>query len=249
MDFFVLLSSVAGIFGNGGQANYAAGNTYQDALAVYRSSQGESAVSLDIGYVVEDGIEAKSKASLDRLSILKMRTTSLAEIIAMLDYYCQPGLSPTTTQSQVISGLGLPADIKAKGIEVPQVLHKPLFRHLFQAESSHTPVKASAVRQQKTISSAFLGANSLSESGKIIADALKEKLCRVLGLNIEHVELEHSLVSYGVDSLVGLEIKNWLGKELDVDIEVFEILGGATILDIGGMAAAKSTLRPKEWSV
>ncbi|THC88924.1 hypothetical protein EYZ11_011625 [Aspergillus tanneri] len=36
LDFFILLSSAAGIVGNSGQANYAAGCTFQDALARYR---------------------------------------------------------------------------------------------------------------------------------------------------------------------------------------------------------------------
>ncbi|KAJ4300071.1 hypothetical protein N0V90_005320 [Kalmusia sp. IMI 367209] len=247
MDFFVLLSSVAGIFGNGGQANYASGNTYEDALAGYRASQGERAVSLDIGYVLEDGFEAKSKASLDRINtVLKLRPSSLTEITAMLDYYCQPGLLSTPTQSQVITGLELPADIRSKGHEVPQVLHSPLFRHMFQVESSYTPVRASTARQQKTAKLAFLGASSAEEGGKIIAEALKEKLSRVLGVPHEHIDLNDSLVSYGVDSLVGLELRNWLMKETEADIAVFDILSGSTLEEIGQTAAARSSLRPKE---
>jgi aryl carrier-like protein len=247
MDFFVLLSSVAGIFGNGGQANYASGNTYVDALAGYRASQGERAVSLDIGYVLEDGFEAKSKASLDRVNaFLKLRPSSLDEIIAMLDYYCQPGLLPTPTQSQVITGLELPADIRSKGFEVPQVLHSPLFRHMFQVESSNAPVQLPAARQQKTVTSAFLDASSTGEGTRIIAEALREKLSRVLGVAHEHIDLNQSLVSYGVDSLVGLELRNWIGKEVKADLTVFEILSGTTLNEIGKIATAKSLLSVKD---
>lgn len=41
-----------------GQAKYEAGNTYKDALAHCRTSQGEKAVSLDLGMVVEEGVVA-----------------------------------------------------------------------------------------------------------------------------------------------------------------------------------------------
>ncbi|KAL8725436.1 MAG: hypothetical protein Q9181_006418 [Wetmoreana brouardii] len=57
--FLVLLSSITGITGNYGQANYAAGNTYQDALAQYRVTHGQKAVSADlsnirsVGYLAE----------------------------------------------------------------------------------------------------------------------------------------------------------------------------------------------------
>ncbi|KAL3964599.1 hypothetical protein ACCO45_001603 [Purpureocillium lilacinum] len=61
MDFFIVLSSLAGIIGSVSQGNYAAGNTFQDALVHYRQHKGLPAQSLDlgimksIGYVEEHG--------------------------------------------------------------------------------------------------------------------------------------------------------------------------------------------------
>ncbi|KAF2683549.1 polyketide synthase [Lentithecium fluviatile CBS 122367] len=46
LKFIIMLSLVAVIYGSGGQANYTAGNTYQDALAAYRVSLGQRLLRL-----------------------------------------------------------------------------------------------------------------------------------------------------------------------------------------------------------
>lgn len=57
-----MLSSISGIIGNIGQSNYAAGNTFEDALAHYRVSLGEKATSIDLGAVSNVGVMAEDRA-------------------------------------------------------------------------------------------------------------------------------------------------------------------------------------------
>ncbi|KAE8332871.1 polyketide synthase [Aspergillus sergii] len=66
MEFFILLSSIWGIIGTHGKANYAAGNTFQDTLARYRVNLGESAASLDLGLVIYTGAVANNPNLLPR---------------------------------------------------------------------------------------------------------------------------------------------------------------------------------------
>lgn len=61
LDFFVCLSSIAGIIGNRGQANYNAGNNYQDALMHHRAASGLAATSLNLSLVVGVGVSTEQE--------------------------------------------------------------------------------------------------------------------------------------------------------------------------------------------
>jgi hypothetical protein len=116
LDFFVLLSSITGILGSAGQANYAAGNTYLDSLARYRVSRGQKAVSLDLGVMKGEGFLAENEAFLKRwIGPGYFLQVSQEQLFALLDHYCDPSLPIlSTTDSQLFIGVDIPSNLRAR---------------------------------------------------------------------------------------------------------------------------------------
>ncbi|KAF1949998.1 hypothetical protein CC80DRAFT_598435 [Byssothecium circinans] len=251
LDFFIMLSSVAGIFGSGGQANYAAGNTYQDALAQYRVSQGQKAVSIDLGMMLSEGYLANTPETMERLEktdgLVPVREEAL---FAILDEICDR--EKAQTEPQIIVGLGTPASMREKGIQQPWWMEQPLFRTMHQlTDSSHTSTQnAAANTSQDTridISTSFRTIKDTSILQGLVVDALIARLNRTMpGTFAEEgqrlAKTKVPLHSLGVDSLVAVELRNWFKKEMGAEVATFEILGGMGVEELGGVVVGRSTM-------
>ena len=243
MDFFILLSSMSGIFGARGQSNYASGNTYQDALARHRNAIGEKAVSLNLGMMLEVGLVAESQSIQDGMNAAGFYVRiSEAELHSLLDRYCNCSLrllSPL--ESQIVMGLDTLAAMLALKMREPYWMQKPLFRQFWQltgpagfssAESSHEPAFDAATRLRT--------AESLHDATAVVCEALVKKLSTALSIPQEDLDPNKPLHHYGVDSLVAVELRSGFAKELHADIAIFEIIGATSVIAVSALVASKS---------
>jgi hypothetical protein len=137
LDFFILFSSISGVIGSQGQANYAAGNTFQHELAKYRLSRGEKAISLNLSMIADRGYGLENEEVARRFAksrfVLEM---AQAEVLALLEHYCDKRLQLDPTHSQIATGLELPEDIRDRDTDMMVWMRDPIFSTLHQMGSS-----------------------------------------------------------------------------------------------------------------
>ena len=249
ITFFILLSSIAGIAGSAGQANYAAGNTYQDALAQHRRTLGLKATSIDLGWMGDVGVVAEN----DRLSKSKEAAADLAairekEFLALLEVYCDPELDhgPEGVKAQPIIGLVTPAQIRAEGMEPPAWIQRPLFSALAQTETMGAKGLGSSegsAAGEMDFATHFVRTESDDEAAAVVASSLLQRLSGALSMAVEDIDVTRPPHVYGVDSLLAVELRNWFAKVWKADVTVFDITGQESIAALGGTVARKSGLK------
>lgn len=242
MDFFILLSSLAGIYGSAGQSNYAAGCTFQDALAEYRSSLGlASSVSLDLGWMRTIGIVAENEEYRRvRQRTRDMQPVEEADLLAILDDYCDPArgvLQPR--ESQLLVGAITPAHFRDQGEAPMPFLNRPIFAGLDGSSTTLDRHKGSASMHADTVE-LFQRAENDEQRLDVVVEALKGRLARALGVSTDDIDKREALSDYGVDSLMAVELRNWVRKDFGASVSVFEIMGGKSILEVGKLLVLRS---------
>ncbi|KAF2829294.1 polyketide synthase PksD [Ophiobolus disseminans] len=243
LDFFILLSSIAGVIGNIGQSNYGAGCTFQDALARYRVQHKQRATSVDLGLMRTIGIVAETERLHDNFKGSKsLGQIEENEFLALLDIYCDPNRADTLLtpgKCQVAVGLVTPADMLARDEEPVEILQRPLFAAFSQARG----ISHSTVQNTTSPAASFHAAETDEQRALIVVEALARKLARALSIAPEDVDVDKPLHAFGVDSLVAVELRNWIGKEFAADVAVFDIMRGRTVAAIGELITKMSQVR------
>lgn len=248
MDFFICLSSIAGIIGSGAQANYAAGNAYMDALAHHRIARGEKATSIDLGWMESEGVIAENEFLQKGISAAGfLMPISQENFHALLDFHCNPNLDRASSRTcQPIIGLETPAALRAKGSKEPHWMQRRTFRHLHQIslDEGSSNITETAVDYVML----FRDATSLEEGARILTDGLVKKLAKALSIPPDDVDTSKPLHAYGVDSLLAVELRNYFAKELGADVAIFDLMGGASFATVGMTVASRSSYRQASWS-
>ncbi|OCL05917.1 reducing type I polyketide synthase [Glonium stellatum] len=235
LDFFVMLSSMTGIGGNSSQANYAAGGTFQDAMARYRTAKGLPAVSLDLGMVKSVGYVAETKGVADRLTRQGYRLIEEDEVLRLIEAAI---LNPIRQchSSQIITGIctGVGADWG----DAPW-RDDLRFSSLRQVHSSRTDSGGSN-NGTVDLKSQLTGALAWIDAVDFICNAIVKKLSEMFAIPEAEINKSAPMSRYGVDSLVAVELRNWLASSAQGETSIFDVMQSPSLTALATSVALKS---------
>ncbi|MBV6699447.1 SDR family NAD(P)-dependent oxidoreductase, partial [Kitasatospora aureofaciens] len=202
LDMFVLFSSIAGVWGNPGQANYAAGNTFLDALAALRRRAGLPAASLVWG-PWEHGMTAKlDRADWQRMSRQGLKPLPASDGLAMLD-----AAARAADPLMVTAKLDLAA-LRRSG-EVPPFL-SGLVRAGHVGSSARRTAGVPAADGRNALGARLLALGP-AERTETVLDLVAAQAALVLGMaGPESIEAGRAFRDTGFDSLTSVELRNRL---------------------------------------
>ncbi|MCX4545407.1 type I polyketide synthase [Streptomyces sp. NBC_01565] len=203
LSAFVLFSSAAGVFGGAGQANYAAGNTFLDALAAHRRARGLAATSLAWGLWAEVGGMGGDLADGDRDRMNRGGVEALAP---------ETGLALFDAARRTDDPLLVPVklDLAALRAQAGSGMLPPLLSGLVRMPTRRATAKGGTFARQ-------LAALAKEQQPGAVMDLVRGQVAAVLGfVGPEAVDPARSFNEVGFDSLTAVELRNRLGAATGV---------------------------------
>ncbi|MBE1533916.1 type I polyketide synthase [Actinomadura algeriensis] len=239
LDFFVVFSSVAGVLGNPGQANYAAANAALDALVHHRRFHGMPATAIDWGPWADIGLAARPDRGgrLDDRGLPSMTPDEgFAAFAAELDRALD-GASGQVTISRFDAAAwarGLPA--AARGSLLRDLLAEPA-----DGGSAGTSGDGPGFREQVL-------AAAPEQRPALLAEHVSRQVARITRTDPTLLDTERPVASMGLDSLMAMEMRQALESTTGVAVPTSRLLNGITISEIAehleGRLATAPSARP-----
>lgn len=245
MDFFLMLSLVVpGAIGSRGQATYAAVRTFQGAVAKHRRDQNLPAVALDLGHFW--GLDVlKEKGTF--ANVAESETTRLAESqllvmvkAAIVGSYGESVMPPQVVIGSPSVGMHQENDLDKQHSVEPRLslLRKTILDKIQRNTEEETKEPSTSLATRLT------DCKSQQEASQLIGGDFCRFLATRLPMAVESIDVNKPLRSYGVDSLLAVEIRAWVMEHTEVAIGILDLLGGASIARLSTKIATASKLMP-----
>lgn len=246
LDFMVLFSSLSGIIGQPGQANYASANTFLDAFAQHRNSLGLAASVVDIGAVEDIGFISEHHGLMSKMKTSGFKGVSEQELLdamtlAMLAHSSPPKADDAAGfcfvhANTFVLGLG-------STVSMSSPANRAVWKRDRRMAAYHNVSAGVSVQPNDTLKTTIASCKAdvsllkSPEVAKIFSIEVGKKLFELLLKPQEDLNTSSALIDLGMDSLVALELRSWWKQVFGFDITVLVMMGMGSLDALGQYAA------------
>jgi acyl transferase domain-containing protein/NADPH:quinone reductase-like Zn-dependent oxidoreductase/NAD(P)-dependent dehydrogenase (short-subunit alcohol dehydrogenase family)/acyl carrier protein len=229
LDFLVYYSSAASVLGTPGQANYAAANAMLDALSHSQRQRGIPAISIDWGTWGETGLAAASENRGARIASQGLHPLTSKEGAALLMRILDEG--PVQ-----VAAMSLDADQWCASF--PAAARSGLLANLKRQSANQSVDGGDFAASLRLLTGEQLRA--------ALIEWLRQQVAGVLRLDSERVPQDKTLRSLGLDSLMALELRNRLERNLRLKLSATLVWNYPTITAIAAHLESRLATLPGE---
>ena len=196
---------------------------------------------MDVGLVLGVGFVAENADILDNLKSYGFIGVREQELLAMLQC-CITGTSlhGKPIPAQLITGLGTGGMTQHSGAEMPFWFRDAKFAHMRTIDTQRSVQDLSGGDDGTQLHLQLAQAESVATATELVSRAMKKKLAKAMMMSAEDIDGAHPVSSYGVDSLVAVEVRTWVFKEIKADISVFDVLSNVPLATLARTIVGRS---------
>ncbi|RDI84031.1 hypothetical protein Vi05172_g6068 [Venturia inaequalis] len=233
LDFFVLTSTILSVIGAATQGNYAAANAFLDHFARYRQNLGLQVSSISIGMVVTVGHVEEHPESEAALRRNGMYGITMDEFMLNFERACRrrdlsvikERFDPCAT-SNIITGMDPSRISRVSGRGLWQ--RDARLRHFLHAMGSDREgtVKVGSQKSSNIAEEIRVAAETGGQQGVRgkVQELVMAKIAGLVLVPLCDVEPTSTLSAYGMDSMIGAELRSWLQREFHADVPFLALL-------------------------
>ncbi|KAK4169040.1 polyketide synthase [Cladorrhinum sp. PSN259] len=235
LDFFAMLSSAVSVAGNFGQSNYAAACSFQDSLARHEPPSGNHFYSVNVGAILEVGYVSENPEAAEVLKRCGLEVMSITDLVSVLNSALTRKEYFVGRDNRCVTGILASPDSKSASW-----LRQKRFAHLQQQGKAGFNSGGNELVANVGVQ---LGAvQRFEDAVDIVCQQILQQLGKLIATPVDMLTAARSLDSYGVDSLVLVELRNWIGAYLQATVQLMTLRGASNIRELAKIVAKESRL-------
>jgi hypothetical protein len=196
--------------------------------------------SIDAGIIEDEGHTAEDESALEFVRRQGLMPYKLQEFLVTIEEAIRNPVAPSPAAAQLICGLRR-ADPDS-GTKDAALQRKDLkFSHIWRKEIA-LEQQVATTSIQIDIPAVLTACTTAEQALEAILQVINVKLARLLAVPVEDICVQRSIANHGVDSLIAVELRNWMVTKLEARIQMFELMSSIPLTELAMLIAKRSCM-------